>query len=104
MSAAKKQPDKLVRQTTKRDGLGDNEKPKIIVAEGTPLARLQAVHEDPESGVLVGDLNDVLSQCDQKDEVVVRLAKIASKQKKADTVPVAADEVEYLTAMLLQAG
>src|SRR5690349_4319897 len=100
MPVAKPQPDRLTRVTTKRDG----EAGKVVVAEGTPLARLQSIHEDPDTGVLAGDLNDVLAQCDQKDEIVAKLAKAAKlgeKLKKGDRIVVDAQEVEYVTALLV---
>jgi hypothetical protein len=75
-----------------------------VVAEGTPLARLQSVHEDPDSGVLAGDINDVLAQCDQKDEVVAKLTRTVGKQKKWERVPLDSNDVKHLTAMLVQAG
>jgi hypothetical protein len=100
MPVVKPQPDRLTRVTTKRDG----QEGRVVVAEGTPLARLQSVKDDPDTGVLAGDLNDVLAQCDPKDEVIAKLAKVAKlgdKLKKGDRIVVATDEVEYVTALLV---
>ena len=101
MPVVKVQPSPLVRTKTKRDGLKDGDKPAIIVAEGSPLSRLQAVHDDEEAGVLVGDLTDTLAQCDPKDEVVAKLAKVAGNKKKGERVTVAPKEVEHVTALLI---
>ncbi len=97
MAVAKNPPDKLTRVTTKRDG----EPGVVIVAEGTPLARLQAIHEDPDTGVLAGDLNDVLAHCNQKDKVVAELSELAGKQKKGERVAVLTTQVQHLTNLLV---
>lgn len=98
MPVVKSQPDVLARRTTKRDG----EAGKVIVAEGSPLARLQRVHEDPDSGAFAGDVLDVCNQLEAKDEVVARLLKATTGKRKSDNVQIKSQDVEYVTTMLLE--
>lgn len=93
--AAKNTPDPLVR--FQRDG----EQVKRVIAEGTPLARLQSVFDDPESGVLAGDIKDVCNACDQKDSVVARLVKVIEKKPKGEKVQIEDKDVEYVTNLLV---
>lgn len=71
------------------------------IALGSPLHRLQSAFDDEETGVYAGDLRDVLNACDSKDEVVSKLVKKTADIRKGERFSVGADEVEYLTAMLL---
>lgn len=88
MSSTKQIPDPLV-----SDGQ---------IRLGSPLHRLQAVFDDDEQGVLVGDLRDVCSQCDASDKTVAKLVKESKDKLKGERIRVSAGDVEYLTAMLVE--
>jgi hypothetical protein len=75
-----------------------------IVAHGTPLHRLQAVHESPDEPVLVGDLLDSLAAICADDGVVARLKTSVTGKGKNERILVAPEDVAHITDLHLSAA
>lgn len=96
MPALKNQPEPLTRKATKRDGAELDG--KIIVAEGTPLARLQSIHDDSDTGVLVGDVNDAVASLDEKLAAVANLKALTAGKRKGERIVVDPKDIKAITA------
>lgn len=76
-----------------------------VVAPGTPLARLQDVHEG-EQMVLVGDVTDTCNCADKKakdDKVVAKLRQATTGKLNGERVIVTAEDVAHVTNLILGA-
>lgn len=101
MAAPVRQPDPLVIAS----------KGGMIIAPGSPLARLQSVAEDPEANLLVGDLKDTLAYAQTLGvsrppkavgEAGQRLTNLIKDKLKGETVVADPADVATLTAFLLK--
>lgn len=96
--------DKMTRTTTARDVRSGVVAGTVIVAEGTALHRLQAVHDDPAMGVMAADLADVLAQCPGSNTTVGELlTAISTRSSPTDRIKITAAQVTTLTALLIAA-
>lgn len=72
------------------------------VAHGSPLHRLQSIHDDPAGGAYAGDVRDVVLQSGNPSEpTIVKWANLVYGKQNGERVIIEPADVEHVTQLLL---